>query len=75
MVNVNDDVTIGELYLGKTDLRAEPIMVEFLKRNVELHDASTATIMVSIRPSHGLWATKQRTKEVSVQVVKHEHIA
>jgi len=59
--------------MGKVGLKSgqdQPIMAEFVKRNVELYNANTAKITISIRPSCGVWATKQRIRVVSVQVIK-----
>ena len=72
VVQVDDDVTIGGTYFSKAGLKSgqdQPMMVEFLKHNVELHNASMATIWTRIKPSYGVWAAKQRTKVVSVQVI------
>ena len=73
IVNVDDKKEIGGTYvnLGNTSFkpsRSRPIMVEFLKHNVDIINARQAIIMVSIKPP-GMWATKKRNKEVTVQVI------
>ncbi len=76
LVNVDDKIEIGGTYmnLGNTSFkpsRSRPIMVEFLKHNIEIINAKRATIMVRMKPP-GMWATKKRTKEVDVQVISHQ---
>lgn len=73
MDDIDGDVTIGGTYIGKAGLisgRNQPMMMELLKRNVELRDASTATILTRIKPLGGVWGAKQQTKLVEVQVIK-----
>ena len=51
--------------------QAQPRMIEFHKDSVELSDTNTVTVTVSIRPSGGVWATKQKIKALAVQVIKY----
>ncbi len=72
MVKIDDDVTVGGTYLGKSALKSgqdQPIMVEFVKRNIELKNKNTAKIITTIKPSIGLWTAKKKIKTVSVQVI------
>jgi hypothetical protein len=44
-------------------------MAEFFKCNVDLDEPSMATVRVRIRPSSGIWAAKEKSKEVPVKVI------
>jgi len=72
-----DDVTIGGTYMGKGGLKSgidQPIMVEFIKHNIEIDDTSTVKLTMSIRPSSGVWSAKRRSNVVSVQVINREDL-
>lgn len=71
ILNDKKDINPPLLGLGNTVCgRGQKRVVECFKYNTELTDADKAIITAKIKPM-GIWATKKRTEEVTVQLVKH----
>jgi len=72
-VQVDDKRNVDGSFIALSNAsygKRRSVMVEFFKYKIEVDKPSKAIITIGIKPD-GIWATRKKTKKVSVQIVSH----